>query len=125
LIFQGVDTSRDCRKSPKITILAISQLIKSITYKHQNYRFKVFRQSLNVSVISTAESYLKLTMRVGLRINCGVFRSVPAGRRAKNSNLEQRNVVLIYGFEEIDRVYKYLDPGTWRRRALSVQTAGA
>ena len=33
------DILRDCRKSPKITILAISQLIKSITYKHQNYRF--------------------------------------------------------------------------------------
>ncbi len=46
-----LDILRDCRKSPKITILAISQLIKSITYKHQNYRFRVFRQSLNVSQV--------------------------------------------------------------------------
>jgi hypothetical protein len=43
------DTLRDCRKSPKIAILAISQLIKSITYEHQNHRFRVFRQSLRIT----------------------------------------------------------------------------
>ena len=90
-------------------------------------RILIFTQNLvtRFNYIVSAESYLKLTMRVGLRINGGVFRPVAAGRHAKNSNLEQRNVGLAYGFEEIDRVYEYFDPGTWRRRALSVQTAGA
>ncbi len=40
------DILRDCRKSPKMAILAISHVIKSTTYKHQIYRFRVFRQSL-------------------------------------------------------------------------------
>jgi hypothetical protein len=37
---------RDCLKSPKMAISAISRSMKSITYKHKNYRFRVFRQSL-------------------------------------------------------------------------------
>ncbi len=57
-------------------------------------KFPLSRQKLffwinSANYFPTAESYLKLTMRVGLRINGGVFRPVAAGRRAKNSNLEQ------------------------------------
>ena len=40
---------RDYRKSPKMAILAISHLMISITYRCQNHRFRVFRQSLRVS----------------------------------------------------------------------------
>jgi hypothetical protein len=43
------DILRDCRKSPKMAILAISHVIKSMTYKHQIHRFRVFRQSLRIS----------------------------------------------------------------------------
>jgi hypothetical protein len=42
------DTLRDCRKSPIMAILAISHVMKSICYKHQVRRFRVFRQSLRV-----------------------------------------------------------------------------
>jgi hypothetical protein len=41
----------DCRKSPKMAILAISRAIKSITYKRQIYRFRVFRQSLEIFAV--------------------------------------------------------------------------
>jgi hypothetical protein len=50
-IVKPLDISRDRRKSPKTTILAISQLIKSTTYIHYNLRFRVFRQSPNKSVL--------------------------------------------------------------------------
>ena len=43
------DILRDCRKSPKMVISAISRSMKSITYKHQNYGFRVFRQSLRIT----------------------------------------------------------------------------
>jgi len=39
---------RDCRKSPKMPNLPISHSMKSISYKHQNRKFRVFRQSLRV-----------------------------------------------------------------------------
>jgi hypothetical protein len=42
---------RDCRKSPIMAILAISHVMKSICYKHQVRRFRVFRQSLRVSQV--------------------------------------------------------------------------
>jgi hypothetical protein len=42
------DILRDCRKSQIMAILAISHVMKSITYKHQNHRFRVFRQSLEI-----------------------------------------------------------------------------
>jgi hypothetical protein len=32
-----------------MAILAISHVIKSITYKHQYHRFRLFRQSLQIS----------------------------------------------------------------------------
>ena len=38
-----------CRKSLKMVILAISHVMKSMTYKHQIHRFRVFRQSLELS----------------------------------------------------------------------------
>ena len=41
----------DCRKSPKMAILAISHVIKSMTYKHQIHRSRVFRQSLEISKV--------------------------------------------------------------------------
>ena len=47
--FQTGDILRDCRKSQKMAILAFSHVIKSICYKHQIHRFRVFRQSLRVS----------------------------------------------------------------------------
>ena len=37
---------RDCRKSQKMPILAISHVIKSILYKYLIYEFRVFRQSI-------------------------------------------------------------------------------
>jgi len=39
----------DCRKSPKVAILALSHVMKSDTYKHQNHKFRVFRQSVEIS----------------------------------------------------------------------------
>jgi len=47
-LLQNKDILRDCRKSPKMAIFAISHVIKSTAYKHQIYRFRVFRQSLRV-----------------------------------------------------------------------------
>ncbi len=44
------DTLRDCRKSQIMAILAISHVMKSIAYKHQIHRFRVFRQSLRISL---------------------------------------------------------------------------
>ena len=49
--FNFTDMLRDCRKSPKMAISAISHLIISMTYKRQNHRFRVFRQSLRVYAI--------------------------------------------------------------------------
>jgi len=46
------DTLRDCRKSPKVVILAISHVMKSNGYGHQNHKFRVFRQSLQKGQIS-------------------------------------------------------------------------
>jgi len=40
------DLIRDCRKSPNIAFYRNTHLIKSTTYKAQNYCFWVFRQSL-------------------------------------------------------------------------------
>ena len=37
------DTLRDCRKSPKMAISAISHVVISITYKHQIWGFRIFR----------------------------------------------------------------------------------
>ncbi len=42
------DKLRDCRKSPKVAILALLHVMKSDTYKHQNHKFRVFRQSLRI-----------------------------------------------------------------------------
>jgi hypothetical protein len=53
------DILRDCRKSPKMAILAISHVIKSITYKHKIHKFRVFRQSLRVSQVCTIHRYHK------------------------------------------------------------------
>ena len=44
------DYLRGFRKSPQMAISTISLVIISTTYKHQIYRFRVFRQSLNISV---------------------------------------------------------------------------
>jgi len=43
------DILRDCRKSPEMAILANSHVMKSISYKYQILRFRVFRQSLRIS----------------------------------------------------------------------------
>ncbi len=48
--FKIKDILRDCRKSQIMAILAISHVMKSITYKHQIHRFRVFRQSLRISL---------------------------------------------------------------------------
>jgi hypothetical protein len=40
---------RDCRKSLKRTILAILHVMKSISYEYQKHKFRVFRQSLQLS----------------------------------------------------------------------------
>jgi hypothetical protein len=45
-MLSSCDILRDCRKSPKMAILAISHVMKSITYKDQIHIFRVFRQSL-------------------------------------------------------------------------------
>ncbi len=47
LIFKPLQ--RDCRKSPKMAILAISHVMKSTGYEHQNHRFRVFRQFQQIS----------------------------------------------------------------------------
>ena len=52
------DILRGFRKNPKIAILAISPLIKSITYEHQNHKFRVFRQRLRIHVICRNCRYL-------------------------------------------------------------------
>ena len=44
------DKLEDCRKSPKVVSLPIWNVVKSITYKHQIFRFRDFRQSLEQSV---------------------------------------------------------------------------
>ncbi len=46
------DLLGDCRKSPKMAILAISRVMKLITYKHQIPSFRVFQQSQQVSQVS-------------------------------------------------------------------------
>jgi len=48
-LVQSADILRDCRKSPKVANLTISHVMKSITYTHQIYRFRVFRRSLRIS----------------------------------------------------------------------------
>ena len=48
---QTGDILRDCRKSPKMSKLPISHLMKSISYKHQNRKFRVFRQSLRITQV--------------------------------------------------------------------------
>ena len=49
---QTGDILRDCRKSPKMPNLPISHSMKSISYKHQNRKFRVFRQSLRNTQLS-------------------------------------------------------------------------
>jgi hypothetical protein len=61
--FRSTDMLGDCRKSLKMVILAISHVMKSMTYKHQIHRFRVFRQSLEKSAILLFENiwvYLKI-----------------------------------------------------------------
>ena len=60
-ILEYGDILRDCRKTPKIAILAISHIIKSVTYKHKIHRFRVFRQSLRLSVKYQKYIYAKKT----------------------------------------------------------------
>jgi hypothetical protein len=48
---QSTDTLKDSRKSQIMAILAISHVMKSITYKHQIHRFRVFRQPLEISAL--------------------------------------------------------------------------
>jgi hypothetical protein len=50
---------RDCRITPKMATLSISHFMKSITYKHQDHRFRIFRQSLEVPQV------LELQRRLG------------------------------------------------------------
>ncbi len=60
------DILRDCRKSPKVAILALMHVMKSDTYKHQNHKFRVFRQSLGISIrqYATHSMYPKVTQRI-------------------------------------------------------------
>ncbi len=51
------DILRDCRKSQIMAILAISHVMKSTTYMHQIHRFRVFRQSLEISQVSELISF--------------------------------------------------------------------
>jgi hypothetical protein len=53
------DPLGDCRKSPKMEISEILHSIKSVAYKHQNHRFRVFRQSLEISVVLKAQIYCR------------------------------------------------------------------
>ena len=50
---------RECRKSPKMSDLPISHIMKSISYKHQNRKFRVFRQSLRISQVDVDCRYPK------------------------------------------------------------------
>jgi len=50
---------RDCRESPKMSNLPISHLMKSIGYKHQSRKFRVFRQSLRVPQVDLDCRYSK------------------------------------------------------------------
>ena len=47
-VSKSTDLLGDCQKSPKIVNLAISHVMKSITYKYKISSFRVFRQSLEV-----------------------------------------------------------------------------
>ena len=47
---------RDCRKSPKRAILAILHVMKSNGYEHQKHKFRVFRQSLQLSAMVQIKS---------------------------------------------------------------------
>ena len=49
---------RDCRKSPKMAVLAISHVMKSTGYEHQNHKFRVFRQSLQIHAIGPRYSFV-------------------------------------------------------------------
>ena len=60
-LMSNCDTLRDCRKSPEMAVLAISHSIKSMTYKHQIHRFRVFRQSLRVSQFCQKCRYAKIS----------------------------------------------------------------
>jgi len=57
------DNLRDCRKSPKMAILAISHVMKSNGYEHQNHKFKVFRQSLQENQISLNCDILRVSYK--------------------------------------------------------------
>ncbi len=63
--FKSADMLGDCRKSQIMANLAISHVIKSITYKHQIHRFRVFRQSLELSVKSEGLRYLVFIVGIG------------------------------------------------------------
>ena len=69
---------RDCRKSQIMAILAISHVMKSITYKHQIHRFRVFRQSLRnyqlsfeMKLLPIPNGYLQLIASLVLVSNHG------------------------------------------------------
>ncbi len=47
LEFEMCDILRDCRKSSKMAILAISHVMKTDSYKCKNHGFTLFRQSLH------------------------------------------------------------------------------
>jgi hypothetical protein len=47
-----------------MAILAISHVMKSITYKHQNHRFRVFRQSLRIHAFWQFYRYKKNITRI-------------------------------------------------------------
>ena len=49
--FDITDILRDCRKSPKMSILAISHIMKSNGYERQKHKIRVFRQSLQISKV--------------------------------------------------------------------------
>ena len=56
---QTGDILRDCRKSPKMPNLPISHSMKSMSYKQQNRKFRVFRQSLRVPQVGLDYRYPK------------------------------------------------------------------
>ena len=68
--FQNYRYVERLSKSPKMAILAISHVIKSMTYKHQIHRFRVFRQSLEISQVFRSEDILISEMISAIVCDC-------------------------------------------------------
>ena len=70
---------RNCRKSPKLAIIAISHVIKSASYRHQFPMFWVFRQSHRVLILwpprdsrILSGAFVFMQFRIGINLGEGV-----------------------------------------------------